>query len=284
MNVELRDGLLRPLLDRFQGQAGSAKDWPGPRIEGSLASEEDEERWIWNALPQALKDRSGDPPIGDLMSLKERVAQHAGDVITIRHPMALALSTKVEGVAVRIEAESDLPFGRQFRLVIHVDAPVVFTLKLRLPHWADDIDFDVPDHFGELEYEEGFVVLRRTWHKGDTLAATFHAEPQWMISMTSDRDLFGRVALVHGPLVFALRADELRADPGFFAALASEEITMEENGQIYVQGLLDKIDPQPYTPFVPYEGEEQAVEVRMVPFHECISLEGPSVQVWLRKL
>jgi len=73
-------------------------------------------------------------------------------------PLPCELNTKIKGVPVRCEVESEYPFKGQVNYHITADRPVEFTLYIRIPGWADRAWLD-----GRPVPTGGYFTVRRTW-------------------------------------------------------------------------------------------------------------------------
>lgn len=105
-----------------------------------------------------------------------------------------------DGTPVTLAQRTDFPLDGRIRLLIHPDAPVAFSLGLRLPAWlAGPATLRINGAIVHMEQQQGWAMLHRVWKKGDEveldLLQDFRTEP---IDDTHP-DI---VALLHGPLVY----------------------------------------------------------------------------------
>jgi hypothetical protein len=104
-------------------------------------------------------------------------------------------------------------------LFVEPDAPVAFTLHLRIPGWAQGrpVPGDLYRYLGRgdvpvslsvngepwpVEMERGFVPIHRTWRRGDQVELVLPMPVRRVVAherVAADR---GRVALERGPLVY----------------------------------------------------------------------------------
>lgn len=82
--------------------------------------------------------------------------------------------TEVASVAVEVELETTYPRDHSIDLRLYPETPVAFSLFLRIPGWASGalVTGDGASG-GELTDQEGWLELRRTWIRGDSLTVRF---------------------------------------------------------------------------------------------------------------
>lgn len=108
---------------------------------------------------------------------------------------------RVAGQAVRIETETDYPYGETVRLRVHVKKPTGFPLRLRIPAWADEASLTVCGQ--EIACEAGaFATVEREWQDGDEVLLTLPMAVR-TVSWTHQS-----VSVERGPLVYAMPLDE----------------------------------------------------------------------------
>ncbi|WP_205327342.1 beta-L-arabinofuranosidase domain-containing protein [Glycomyces sp. YM15] len=71
----------------------------------------------------------------------------------------------------RIRIETAFPASEHVQLILDLDGPSEFTLRLRVPGWTDALaDLEVNGEPVEAEILPGAVLIGRTWRPGDTVA------------------------------------------------------------------------------------------------------------------
>lgn len=96
--------------------------------------------------------------------LADGVYAESGDTLYVRQFVATTLDWSSRGV--RVVQETNFPYEPATRLTIRTPRPAAFTLRVRVPSWANDPScsingVDAPTRAGEP------LVLRRTWSDGD---------------------------------------------------------------------------------------------------------------------
>ena len=215
------------------------------------------------------------------------VASEAERAFYVHQFVGFEAETTIGGVGVRIALEGD--WRETLRLRVEPDAPVEFTLHLRIPDWAEEVGTDLPDAEDEADFESGYALFRKTWRKGDVLTVELGAEPFWVEADPRVRDDLGRVALTYGPLVYCLEEADLGAAPQLFTADAGAPIVparderlegvtvLSISGSVDVEGFPDAL----YAPFG--SGETRATTAEFVPYYAWNNRGPGGMQVWVRR-
>jgi DUF1680 family protein len=101
-------------------------------------------------------------------------------------------------VFVRLRQVTDYPFRDQVQIVVEPEKALAFPLKLRIPGWAQSAPIRVNGAPFSDELDNGFIVVHRTWRKGDRVELTFDFETRKV------RGFNESVSIEHGPLLFSL--------------------------------------------------------------------------------
>ncbi len=103
------------------------------------------------------------------------------------------LHTQVENVPVCISQQTDYPFEHCVKITVSTEAPVEFTLRVRIPGWAKSLT--VNDAPAEAN---GFYPITRVWEGTQTITIRFTAQPAFVKRPSGMR------TLTYGPLLFSL--------------------------------------------------------------------------------
>jgi len=118
-----------------------------------------------------------------------------------------------------IEQKNNYPWDGNLLFNVNPKSPIVFTLRLRIPGWAQNIampsdlySFQSPvDKKAEIringqpipyEIERGYAVLSRKWKKGDVVELNLPMEVRRVVANVKLKDDLGKVALQRGPLIY----------------------------------------------------------------------------------
>ncbi|RYG13237.1 MAG: glycoside hydrolase family 127 protein [Caulobacteraceae bacterium] len=184
---------------------------------------------------------------------------------------------------VEIEIKGDYPATGSWALTIRASRPTDFSLGIRIPGWADDVEIDAPDELGEAEYSRGYAVWDRRWEGETTLRMDWPMPPVWLAADPRVVDDAGRLALQKGPTVYALvRADapvipqRLQIDP--------EAEIVEKGGHLLVEALYEPQD-QPDLLYAPYEPKDpEETTATYLPYRDWANQGPTEMLVWARRL
>jgi uncharacterized protein len=111
-----------------------------------------------------------------------------------------------EGAAkVEMELEGTYPDAPEVRLRMKASQPVEFSLKLRVPAWADGAAAQVNGRSTPLKAVLGFATIRRKWRTGDVVTLVLPMKPRIEVLDPAHPET---AAVMFGPRVlFALTAD-----------------------------------------------------------------------------
>jgi DUF1680 family protein len=117
------------------------------------------------------------------------------------------------------------PWDGTIRLTVDPAAPSEFTVKLRIPEWAqgkplpsDLYTYEAPQAAGwkvlvngapvaSSLLEKGYLSIARTWKMGDTIEARFDLPVQRVVGNELLASTRGRVAFERGPVVYCFERD-----------------------------------------------------------------------------
>lgn len=116
-----------------------------------------------------------------------------------------------EDLDLQLTQTTHYPWDGTMRFDIDPASPATFTLKLRMPGWAENPEVRVNDHLTEgLTIENGYITLSRQWQEGDHVTLTLPMPVQRVKSAPQVKADLGRVALMRGPLVYCLEGIDNR--------------------------------------------------------------------------
>jgi len=123
-------------------------------------------------------------------------ASEGGLVAMIYAPCEV--TTRVRDVTVRLSERTDYPFRDQVDIAVEPERPLAFPLKLRVPGWARSAKVKVNGSALSVPVKDGFLLVERTWRKGDRVELAFDFETRQV------RGFNQSVSIEHGPLLFSL--------------------------------------------------------------------------------
>ena len=87
--------------------------------------------------------------------------------------MPSAADLRLEGGPVHIETQADIPRSGDVRLTITPATPMEFTLKIRVPGWAEVVSVKVNGDAVHPEVHDGYTDISRRWRPGDEVHIRF---------------------------------------------------------------------------------------------------------------
>lgn len=132
-------------------------------------------------------------------------------------------AVKVAGVGVTVAQMTGYPWSGKVKLEVSPAAPVKFTLKLRVPGWAqgkpvpsDLYTYSSPSSSAwhvsvggkpvEAQPEHGYVSITREWSRGDTVEIDFLMPVNQVRGNEKIAATRGQVAFERGPVVYCVEA------------------------------------------------------------------------------
>ena len=95
----------------------------------------------------------------------------AGDGVVCALMLPAALHTQIDGVNVRVSNRTAYPFRHEGVITVQTDAPVTFTLRIRIPRWAKHATLNGKTVRGRC------AVIRKTWQGEEGLTLALHDTP-----------------------------------------------------------------------------------------------------------
>ena len=118
-----------------------------------------------------------------------------------------AAVAKVRGQEVPLSVTTDYPWEGKVALRPLPASPTKFELRLRLPGWCEGATVAVnKQKVAKPVIERGYLVLARTWRKGDVVELNLPMPVERMAAHPNVKDNLGQLALQRGPLVYCLEA------------------------------------------------------------------------------
>lgn len=142
----------------------------------------------------------------------EMIYGHKGTELYVNLFIPSTLNWKQQGI--QIEQQTAFPEEEATTLLITPKKRSIFTLHLRCPEWAktDELRLTVNGETTPVEVKEGYIVLNRTWTKGDKV----RLEMPMHLRVEQMPDQSAYYSIVYGPIVLAARLGTEKQD-GLFA-------------------------------------------------------------------
>jgi uncharacterized protein len=125
------------------------------------------------------------------------------DVIAVHLYGANSAKLSVGKRTVKVRQITDYPWQGHVRLTIDPEAPMTFTLRLRIPDWVRSETVKVNGTVVcSPKTEKGYAVLEREWKGGDKIELDLPMPVERVYAHPNVKADVGRVCLKRGPLVY----------------------------------------------------------------------------------
>lgn len=203
------------------------------------------------------------------------------------------LQTKVPGGdEIRLIQETEYPWNGRVRIIIEAYGGKAFTMKLRIPGWADQATVRINDSPADNSPKPGtYFEIYRTWMPGDFVDLDLPMPARLMEANPLVEEDLNQVAVQRGPIVYCAESTDLPAGTKISNLLVPSDISLTAR---YDRRLLDgivvlegKVLARPEADWSgklyreSHPEELKPINVRFVPY--CVwQNRGPSeMSVWL---
>lgn len=129
----------------------------------------------------------------------------------VHHYATSDLTARVpDGGPVSLTQETDYPWDGAVRITL-TDAPGdEFSVKLRIPGWAEGATVSVNGANAGVEAKPGtYADIRRQWETGDMIDLNLPMQPRLMMAHPLVEELRNQVAVLRGPILYCLESHDL---------------------------------------------------------------------------
>ena len=132
----------------------------------------------------------------------EFIYSHENDSLFVNLFVASELDWKENGI--RLRQETSFPCEEQSRLILSMDKPSAFTLKVRHPSWVAADEFSISVNGEKIQSNSSpssYVSINRQWKNNDIVEITLpmHASVEEMPNVPN------YISILYGPIVLATR-------------------------------------------------------------------------------
>lgn len=229
-----------------------------------------------------------------IASIGSYLLSYSSNAVVVHIPASFEASVPLSGGEVKVTVASNYPWSGNFSVTVSTPTDQEFELRVRIPDWCGDTGLETPDGFPEAEYENGYLVIKRTWSGKETVTVDLEMTPRWIAAHPSVLDCLGRSALACGPLIYCLEKADLGADSPQGVMVDTSDATVEDfEGEllggispISARGWADRYANWGDTLYgLDNDVSEPAeVELILIPYYAWDNREAGSMQVWLRRI
>ncbi|MEI9421228.1 glycoside hydrolase family 127 protein [Mesorhizobium sp. Cs1299R1N1] len=173
--------------------------------ENPLESRGKHNRWKWHRCPCCP------PNVGRMVaSIGSYFYSLADDALAVHLYGDSAARFDISGVPVTLAQASRYPWDGAVEITVEPQAPVAFTLHLRVPGWSSSAKLEINGEAVDLEEltSDGYAAIRRNWTKGDRVRLDLEMPIERLYANPEVRQDVGRVALSRGPLIYCVEATD----------------------------------------------------------------------------
>lgn len=218
------------------------------------------------------------------------------DTLFVHLYMSASVTKTVDGkpYRIRMTADSSNPSGWTVRLMMDSagDEGTDFTLALRLPAWCGEWRLDGADG-AEQSVSDGYLYLRRPWREKDEVTLFLSSPVRFLRADSRVRENTGRIAVMHGPLVYCLEEADNGKDLNLLSladGAVPGDVRFEEMdiaGRKTVALLAPGRRETPVNDrglyFDADESESSPVTLRLIPYFMWANRGENEMQVWIRR-
>ncbi|GAA4010756.1 glycoside hydrolase family 127 protein [Deinococcus rubellus] len=202
-------------------------------------------------------------------------------------------SLSVSGQDVKLTQRTEYPWDGKVELTVGTAAH--FTLKLRIPAWAEGASLSVNGEQSPAPEPGTYASLERDWQAGDTLTLNLPMPVRRVRSHPRVLENVGRVALLRGPLLYTLEeVDHPGTALDDLVLLPAAELSVQSapnllGGVVVLEGQARRspqADSDLYGPDAneaPTASGSGSVKLRAVPYYAWANREPGQMRVWIRE-
>ena len=111
-----------------------------------------------------------------------------------------------DGTGLKLVQATNYPWSGDVKVTVYPQHPSDFSVYLRWPSWASSANVQVNgEPVASGDFKRGsYIAVSRTWKPGDSVTLTLPLQPVPTVANPRAADLYGRVAMQRGPLVYTL--------------------------------------------------------------------------------
>jgi DUF1680 family protein len=199
------------------------------------------------------------------------------------------------GVPLKLVQATNYPWSGDVKITLYPQRTSDFTVYLRWPAWAATADIQVNGQAvdGSDSKRGSYVAVARTWKPGDTVTLSLGLQPVPTVANPRAADLYGRLAMQRGPVVYALeQIDQPGAAIGDIFVRPSGPVTVDFrkdllggvavlklSGQAAEKSLGEEPLYQPLTSAV--NRVKRPISLTFIPYYAIGNREPTPMEVWV---
>jgi uncharacterized protein len=203
-----------------------------------------------------------------------------------------AYQTELDGAPLKLRQETNYPWSGEVRIIVDACAATEWSLKLRIPGWAESAAVLVNKQAIDTGATPGeFVSIRRTWKPGDEVLLKLPMPVVLFESHPLVEETRNHAAVKRGPLIYCLESSDLPAGVGVQDVCLKREPAFRT---VHDANLLNSVtaietegvarpagdwDDKLYRPLA--KAEARRVALRLIPYYAWSNRGASEMSVWL---
>lgn len=197
----------------------------------------------------------------------------------------------INGTIVEIEEKTNYPWEGKVEFKINTDFQ--FKLLLRRPEWSKEFSVFVNEERIQPVLESGYIVLDRSWNRGDTVILNLSMVPEILESHPSVKDNIGRLAIRRGPIIYCVEGVDNQWGDVWDLEISKDVELRDEyrdilDGIVVIKGNGRTNTPESWTKLYLPIGESNSlkkeVEFIAIPYYAWANRTPGPMEIWIKKL
>ncbi|MBT3606165.1 MAG: glycoside hydrolase family 127 protein [Candidatus Latescibacteria bacterium] len=201
-------------------------------------------------------------------------------------------TTLNNGKQVRIEQETDYPWQGCVRLTIDVSEACEFSLRLRIPEWADEYAVRVNgEDVTDGVIDKGFVSLVRDWRSQDVVELDLSLRVQMIEAHPMVEENRNQVVFQRGPVVYCLESTDLPEGISMGCVSVPSDIKLDASfeadvldGVVVLNGQATVREQGDWSHKLYRERQtktQSSIPIRLIPYYAWDNRGASEMTVWL---
>ena len=215
------------------------------------------------------------------------------DALWLHHYAENTLSTDLpDGSHIELSQKTDYPWDGTVRLTIDAVDGGEFSLRLRIPGWAEGASLTVNGAAVDTELVPGiYAEVRRSWQVGDVVELVLPMEARLMGAHPLVEECRNQVAVLRGPVLYCLESHDLPEGMSTNELLLPRDIELTARhdpdllgGVTVLEGIAQRLrqDDWSDTLYRPLsKAPLEPVPVRLVPYYAWANRGIGEMTVWM---
>jgi uncharacterized protein len=198
------------------------------------------------------------------------------------------------GSNIQIEQQTNYPWDGHITCKVQAVQPVSFDMALRVPAWCKSHNITVNGQPCAAHMENGYVIIAREWHSGDTVNLDLEMTIERIASHPSIRQNAGQIALQHGPLIYCLEEVDNGPELANMVIPSGAQMQMEFDnkllgGTVVISGDAERVEPSTwpgelYQPKSQLQYKYTTFRFKAIPYFLWANREPGEMRVWIREV